>query len=253
MYYLLFPPWGRIPLVPEIKQEVYASRDPDLFPVALNKSKCEAVYQDPDGGCYYTTLRSCDCPRYKTSRLPCRHIFRLAAELHVRASVIEQPDPPPSPPKQIIPSGTAPPPEKRIPEKRKIPWAGLFWTAVIAFVTVFSLWPNPKPKTGPPAGSTSSSSAITNVLDEVRHVSPDDVSEPSSRSTGGGGGSREYVEYNTVIDEEEYTYIVNTSTRKIHYPTCTYVSKISPANLGETDDPEGLIKKGYSWCQKCHG
>ena len=48
------------------------------------------------------------------------------------------------------------------------------------------------------------------------------------------------------------TYIINTSTKKIHEPGCSEISKMNTDNMDFTDSPAALISSGYSWCQKCH-
>ena len=52
---------------------------------------------------------------------------------------------------------------------------------------------------------------------------------------------------------ESATYILNTNTKKFHYPTCSSVSRMSEKNKetynGSRDD---LISQGYDPCGNCH-
>ncbi len=48
------------------------------------------------------------------------------------------------------------------------------------------------------------------------------------------------------------TYILNTSSKKIHYPTCSSAKKIADKNRGShTGDYTGLLAKGYTTCGIC--
>lgn len=51
----------------------------------------------------------------------------------------------------------------------------------------------------------------------------------------------------------EITYILNTNTKKIHYPSCSSVGDIKAKNRDEfTGDRQELIDKGYSPCKRCN-
>ncbi len=49
----------------------------------------------------------------------------------------------------------------------------------------------------------------------------------------------------------EITYVLNTNTKKIHFPDCPSVSQMKEKNKGTTTDPDAMIAKGYSWCKNC--
>lgn len=46
-------------------------------------------------------------------------------------------------------------------------------------------------------------------------------------------------------------YVINTNSKKIHYPHCSAVSRIKAENYGTTDDPESKLDEGYVWCKLC--
>ncbi len=48
------------------------------------------------------------------------------------------------------------------------------------------------------------------------------------------------------------TYVLNTSSKKIHRSDCSYVGTISENNYAETDDYDSAIAEGYVPCKKCN-
>lgn len=48
------------------------------------------------------------------------------------------------------------------------------------------------------------------------------------------------------------TYILNTSSQKIHYASCSAVDKIKDSNKSTTTDPDAKLAEGYTWCGICH-
>lgn len=62
----------------------------------------------------------------------------------------------------------------------------------------------------------------------------------------------EEEEENTVT-EDNTTYILNTSSKKIHLDNCSTISKMSEKNKEETNETkEELINKGYEPCKVCN-
>lgn len=61
-------------------------------------------------------------------------------------------------------------------------------------------------------------------------------------------------EPSTAVEEDstEQTYILNTSSKKFHYPTCSSVDQMSEKNKAEyTGTRDELIEQGYSPCGRC--
>ena len=53
-------------------------------------------------------------------------------------------------------------------------------------------------------------------------------------------------------DNDNYTYVLNTSTQKIHHPNCNSVPKIKPENYATTDKSiDELLNEGYTKCGNC--
>lgn len=53
-------------------------------------------------------------------------------------------------------------------------------------------------------------------------------------------------------DTNGVTYVLNTNTKKIHYPSCSSVEEIKPKNYSTTDDYTSAIAQGYVPCKKCN-
>lgn len=55
-----------------------------------------------------------------------------------------------------------------------------------------------------------------------------------------------------VANANEFTYVLNTSTQKIHHPNCKSVAKIKPENYATTDKSlDELLDAGYTKCGNC--
>lgn len=53
-------------------------------------------------------------------------------------------------------------------------------------------------------------------------------------------------------DNDNFTYVLNTSTQKIHHPNCNSVPKIKPENYATTDKSiDELLNEGYTKCGNC--
>lgn len=57
--------------------------------------------------------------------------------------------------------------------------------------------------------------------------------------------------YSPSHDTNGVTYVLNTNTKKIHYPSCSSVEKIKPENYATTDDYNSAIAQGYVPCKRC--
>lgn len=78
------------------------------------------------------------------------------------------------------------------------------------------------------------------------------TSASTGNSTGGGGGNN----FNTYDNEEQQNttakYVLNTSTRVFHRPSCRDVPKISPDNYSTTSRTrEDLTASGWRSCGHC--
>ena len=53
-----------------------------LSPLEINESDCNAVFKGSSSK-YTTTLSNCTCRDFALRKLPCKHMYRLAYELHL--------------------------------------------------------------------------------------------------------------------------------------------------------------------------
>ena len=53
--------------------------------------------------------------------------------------------------------------------------------------------------------------------------------------------------------EQTVEYILNTSSKKIHKPTCNDVKKIKPENYSTTTEADYYLSNGYTNCGHCGG
>lgn len=80
---------------------------------------------------------------------------------------------------------------------------------------------------------------------------------PTQSGNQGGSGQGGTNNFNTWDDQNQQNtsakWVLNTSTMKIHYPSCPDVRRIAPhnystSNLSETE----LLNQGYTTCGRCH-
>lgn len=86
---------------------------------------------------------------------------------------------------------------------------------------------------------------------------PDPVNTPQAPAatpnpSGSGDGSNFNTYDNAAQQQTNDTYVLNTSSMKIHYPSCRSVPKIAPQNYSTSSSSiDELIAQGYSTCGNC--
>lgn len=65
----------------QIKRQKSACKK-DLTPRQVNETDCSATFKGSHGN-YITTLSNCKCRDFALRKLPCKHMYRLAYELHL--------------------------------------------------------------------------------------------------------------------------------------------------------------------------
>lgn len=75
----------------------------------------------------------------------------------------------------------------------------------------------------------------------------------SRGSTGTSGNESNFNTYDNAAQQEtNATYVLNTSTHKIHYPDCSSVPKIAPHNYATSNSSVSeLTSQGYTTCGNC--
>ena len=80
------------------------------------------------------------------------------------------------------------------------------------------------------------------------------TSAPSgSGNSGGNGNADNFNTYdNGAQQQTEAKWVLNTSSMKIHHPTCSQVKKIAPQNYATSNADVGTLKsQGYTTCGVC--
>lgn len=106
--------------------------------------------------------------------------------------------------------------------------------------------PTPKPVLTPSSravATTAEPSAEPEALTEVTpEPTPDATPAPTQES-----------EPEPTKDPNIHTYVLNTNTKKFHYPSCSSAKDIKEKNKREVEcTREELIEKGYEPCGRCH-
>ena len=103
--------------------------------------------------------------------------------------------------------------------------------------------------TGSDVGGNESEDNNGNTGGNVGGNTPEGDGESTGGNTGSGGNDdTEEGE----PDGEEHTYVINTSTKKIHYPDCGSVKNMSEKNKGYYDGSiSDLLDQGYTTCGNC--
>lgn len=110
----------------------------------------------------------------------------------------------------------------------------------------------PAPTPGPPESPAPSTPAPVPESTPTPAPAPETTPEPSADSSGGGGSNFDIYD-NPEQQQTEATWVLNTHTMKIHYPSCSDAKKIAPQNYSTSNLTESeLIAQGYSTCKRCH-
>jgi hypothetical protein len=81
--------------------------------------------------------------------------------------------------------------------------------------------------------------------------------QESATSTGSGtgaagGNAENFDTYNNTAQQNTTEYVLNTSSKKFHYASCSSVPKISPENYATATNRDDRIAQGYQPCKKCN-
>lgn len=84
---------------------------------------------------------------------------------------------------------------------------------------------------------------ITEATEESAVIEePEEITESSTEDTP----------VSVSDSESQYSYILNTSTMKIHYPGCFSAKRIAPKNYATSSESlESLESQGYTTCGNC--
>ena len=126
-------------------------------------------------------------------------------------------------------------------------------------------WLNPSTGTTDPAPSAPvqnppvpSAPVVTQPAEQPtpQPVNPPVTQAPSSQPSGnqGTGNANNFNTYDNADQQKtEARYVLNKSSKKIHYPSCSQVKKIAPKNYATSSLSESELKaQGYTTCGVCH-
>ena len=95
-----------------------------------------------------------------------------------------------------------------------------------------------------------------------RHHNPPSVAsnpEPHTSTNSASDSSDEEPNAESIVDSDNSqnnsggTYILNTNTKKFHYPSCSSVSSMSEKNKQEfSGNRDEVISMGYAPCKRCN-
>ncbi len=105
------------------------------------------------------------------------------------------------------------------------------------------------------SSSTSSDTSTSTGTSSSSGTSSDSSTSSSTDSSSGtSSDSDSSTEVSlTFCSAEEAVYVLNTNTKKIHYPGCRWVSTIHDENLAYYNgDIEDLFAADYTWCKTCN-
>ena len=101
-----------------------------------------------------------------------------------------------------------------------------------------------------PSVEASTASSTDTVSPEVQTGTTPSTTETASPGNGNGNNFNTYD--NKEQQQTSASYVLNTNTMKIHYPSCSSVAKIAPQNYSTSNQSvDELQNQGYSTCGRC--
>lgn len=76
--------------LPDQKKRAESARKSGMTPISIDAGAASAVFAGSGKSPYETTLDSCTCSDFVRRKLPCKHIYRLAAELGLSGEPTER-------------------------------------------------------------------------------------------------------------------------------------------------------------------
>lgn len=76
-------------------------------------------------------------------------------------------------------------------------------------------------------------------------------STPQSAPESSSNSTTHFNDYDVPTQQQTTNYVLNTSTKKFHRPSCSDVKKINPENYSTVSSRTDAISSGYSPCGRC--
>ncbi len=118
--------------------------------------------------------------------------------------------------------------------------------------------PTPEPTATPTPEPTAEAAPTPAPTPEPTSApTPQPTPEPTtggSQVEGNGGNGNNFTTWDNPDQQNtSQTWVLNTHTMKIHYPSCGSVARIAPQNYATSNAPESeLLARGYTRCGQCH-
>ena len=113
--------------------------------------------------------------------------------------------------------------------------------------------PTPEPTATPTPKPTAAPTPEPTAIPTQEPTMAPIPENPSADSTAGGSGNNNFDTYdNPEQPQTKDDYVLNTSSMKIHYPSCRSVAKIAPKNYATSNESlDSLLAQGYDTCGIC--
>lgn len=178
-----------------------------------------------------------------------------AAEALAPSKAVEpsQTLPPPSTP-DPSPDPTQSPAPEPTPEPAAQPSPAAKAAAESASPSAPAPTPEPTPKPTPQPAPEPTPKPAPTPAPQPTSAAQNGAGGGNGGGNGGGGGNAD--NFNTWNNPEQQqtsqTWVLNTNTMKVHYPSCSSVARIAPQNYATSNSPlSDLLSRGYSRCGRC--
>lgn len=110
--------------------------------------------------------------------------------------------------------------------------------------------PSPTPE---PTSSPSETATPSPTTEPTKTPDMDNTKVNGNSESSGSGNESNFNKYNNTEQQNtENTWVLNTSSMKIHCPSCRSVPKIAPKNYSTSSESlDDLKAKGYTTCGIC--
>lgn len=135
---------------------------------------------------------------------------------------------------------------EEVTEKAMTTTTGEEIKTTIAETTPITTTTEPETEATTPTTETSTTTEATTVT-EATTIQATTTATPTSTTER----ENHFTDYNNAEQQNTTEYVLNTSSLKIHRPTCRDVKKIAHENYSTTTDFDKAISNGYTTCGHC--
>ena len=126
-------------------------------------------------------------------------------------------------------------------------------TELPAEVTVLEVLTVPEAEPTEPDTQATTEPTTETTTEETTEETKEATSEPTTEETTEAPTETPIERSAPVQESDVQDYVVNTNTRKFHYPSCSSAGDIKPKNRSDrTCTRDELISEGYIPCKRCN-